>query len=107
MICDFLSLLLQAVGGTLAATAHTPSGSALGGHIMLAGIVFQVATFTFLYGLAAAFIFGLQRGKQSLAQEASEVLFSRDFKTFAAGVFVASLAVYVRCVYRIAELATG
>jgi hypothetical protein len=107
IICDFFSLLLQAIGGALAATSHTSSGSALGGHIMLAGIVFQVATFTFLYGLTAAFIFNLRRGMSTLTVEASEVLFSRDFKIFVAGVFVSSLAVYVRCVYRIAELANG
>jgi hypothetical protein len=105
--CDFFSLLLQAVGGALAATAHTPSGSALGGHIMLAGIVFQVATFTLLYCLTVAFILNVRRGKSTLADNAREVLFSRDFKVFVVGVFVASMAVYVRCVYRIAELATG
>ena len=107
MSCDLLSLVLQAVGGALAATANTPSASALGGRVMLAGIVFQVATFTFLYGLAGAFIFSLRRGTSTLTAEASEILFSKDFKIFAAGIFVASLAIYVRCVYRIAELATG
>jgi hypothetical protein len=107
MSCDLFSLVLQAVGGALAATANTPSGSALGGHIMLAGIVFQVATFTFLYCLAGAFIFNLRRGTSTLTADASAVLLSKDFKIFVSGVFVASLAVYVRCVYRIAELATG
>lgn len=107
MSCDLFSLVLQAVGGALAATATTPSGSDIGGHIMLAGIVFQVATFTFLYCLTGAFIFNLRRGMASLTPEAAAVLFSRDFKIFVAGVFVSSLAIYVRCVYRIAELATG
>lgn len=74
---------------------------------MLAGIVFQVATFTFLYCLTIAFIINLRRGMQSLTTEAKDVLYSRDFKIFATGVFVSSLAVYVRCLYRIAELATG
>ncbi|KAG0647624.1 Efflux pump [Hyphodiscus hymeniophilus] len=105
--CDILSLLLQAIGGATAATANTPSGSATGGHIMLAGIVFQVATFTFLYILTAMFIFKLRRGLPSLTAEASTVLFSRDLKIFATAIFVSSLAVYVRCVYRIAELAQG
>jgi len=105
--CDFLSLLLQAIGGATAATANTSSGSDLGGHIMLAGIVFQVATFTFLYCLTASFIFNLRRGMQSLTTEALDVLYSKDFKIFASGVFLSSLAIYVRCVYRIADLATG
>ena len=74
---------------------------------MLAGIVFQVATFSFLYCLTGTFIFNLRRNTASLTQESVEFLSSRDFRVFAAGIFVASLAVYVRCVYRIGELATG
>lgn len=74
---------------------------------MLAGIVFQVATFTFLYCLAGAFIFNLRRGMSTLSPEVREVLLGKDFKIFLGGIFAASLAIYVRCVYRIAELATG
>ena len=74
---------------------------------MLAGIVFQVATFTFLYILTASFIINLRRGPWSLSEEPRGMLFSREFKIFATGVFVSSLAIYIRCVYRIAELAAG
>jgi hypothetical protein len=105
--CDIFSLVLQAVGGGVAASANTPSGSDIGGHIMLAGIVFQVATFTFLYILTTIFILNLRGGKSTLTTEASTMLHSKDFKIFASGVFVSSLAIYIRCLYRIAELATG
>jgi len=105
--CDFLSLLLQAIGGGIAASANTPSGSAVGGRIMLSGIVFQVATFTFLYCLAVSFGLNLRRNMSTLSPEGAEVLRSRDFKTFAIGILVSSIAVYLRCVYRVGELATG
>jgi hypothetical protein len=105
--CDFISLLLQAIGGGVAASVHTDSGSAVGGRIMLSCIVFQVATFTLLYGLVASFIFNLRHNKSTLTQEGVETLRSRNFKIFATGIVVGSLAVYVRCVYRISELATG
>ena len=107
MSCDFTSLLLQAIGGGVAASAHGPKNSLLGAHVMLAGIVFQVATFTFLYILAGIFISKLMRGRETLTTEAAKILYGKDFKVFVVGVFVASLAVYIRCVYRIAELATG
>lgn len=105
MSCDFLSLLLQAIGGGVAASATTSSGSKLGGNIMLGGIVFQVATFTFLYGLMIVIVFNIKCHGSSMSAESVELLHSKDFKIFASGLFLASLAIYTRCVYRIAELA--
>jgi hypothetical protein len=107
MICDLLSLVLQAAGGGVAASATTDSGSAIGGRIMLAGIVFQVATFTILYGMTVAFILNVKRNKSTLTTEGVYVLTSKGFKVFAIGLLVSSAAIYVRCVYRISELATG
>lgn len=74
MSCDLLSLLLQAVGGALAAFSHTPSGSALGGNIMLAGIVFQVATFTFLYVLVIIFVINFRRNRTTVGIEAEMMI---------------------------------
>lgn len=74
---------------------------------MLAGIVFQVATFTFLYGLCVKFILNLKRNKATMTPEATAILHGKDFKIFALGMLVASIFIYIRCVYRIAELAEG
>lgn len=74
---------------------------------MLAGIVFQVATFTFLYVLIIMYIRNLLRNKATMTADASALLTGRDFKIFGYGMFVASAAIYIRCVYRIAELAEG
>jgi hypothetical protein len=104
---DIFSLVLQAIGGGVASSASTPAGADVGGHIMLAGIVFQVFTFTFLYVIIGLFILKLVRNKDTLTPDAASVLGGRDFKIFAVGMLVASLAIYVRCVYRIAELAGG
>jgi hypothetical protein len=107
MSCDLFSLVLQAIGGGMAASANDSTGAETGGRIMLAGIVFQVATFTFLYGLSAWFILNLMRNRSTLTSEAVAILHGRDFKIFAYGMLIASIAIYVRCVYRIAELAGG
>lgn len=105
--CDLLSLILQGAGGGTAASANTTKVSDDGGHIMLAGIVFQVATFTFLYTLLALFIRNLRNGRQTMTESQLSVLHSRDFKVFAWGIFIASVGIYLRCIYRIAELAGG
>jgi hypothetical protein len=60
ILCDLLSLVLQAAGGGIAAPANSPSSSGAGGNIMPAGIVFQVATFAALYILALVFIRNLR-----------------------------------------------
>jgi len=107
IVCDLISLLLQAAGGGVAAGANDDKTSAAGGHIMLAGIVFQVITFTTLYLLVACVAFKMYKNRANLKVEVLEMLRSRDFKIFAGGIFIASLAIYIRCVYRIAELAGG
>jgi len=105
--CDIFSLVLQAIGGGVASSANTDSGTTLGGNIMLAGIIFQVATFVILYIVIAIYILKLQRDRNSLTADAVALLQSKDFKIFASGMLVASLFIFVRCVYRIAELAEG
>jgi hypothetical protein len=105
--CDLLSLILQAAGGGTAASANTTKMTDAGGRIMLAGIVFQVATFTALYFLAALFVRNLRANAHLLTPSQSAVLHDRNFKVFAWGIFGASVVVYVRCIYRIAELAGG
>jgi hypothetical protein len=107
MLCDLFSLVLQAIGGGVASSANDSKTTSAGGNIMLAGIVFQVATFTFLYGLCVKFILNLKRNKATMTPEESTILHGKDFKIFALGMLVASIFIYIRCVYRIAELAEG
>ncbi|KAE9364298.1 RTA1 like protein [Stipitochalara longipes BDJ] len=105
--CDIISLILQAAGGGTAASANTTKMTDAGGRIMLAGIVFQVATFTALYILALLFVRSLRANKHLMTPSQVAVLHDKNFKVFAWGIFVASVAVYIRCIYRIAELAGG
>lgn len=107
ILCDFTSLLLQAAGGGIAASANTDKEQALGGHIMLAGIIFQVITSSILYVLITLFVLKLQRNKRFLSSGTHDLIQSRSFKIFCLGMLAASFFIYVRCVYRIAELAGG
>lgn len=64
-------------------------------NILLAGLAFQVFSFFLFIVVFAAFLW-----------RARSVI-SRNFKIFAAATFIATLAVYLRTVFRLAETAEG
>lgn len=107
IICDGISLLLQACGGGIAASASSVYLTNMGGRIMLAGIVFQVFTLTVLLGLGIDFILRLNKNRTLITPESMQVLSSVSFRYFLVGMAFAFIGIYTRCVYRIAELADG
>ena len=108
IFCDFLSLLLQAIGGGTAASAgdNNPTRD-IGTDIMLAGIVWQVATLIVFAWFVVEYVIRLSRSWGQVPEEAKLVAGKRSFQLFSGGITIAFLAVFVRCVYRIAEIAKG
>lgn len=99
--CDLISLSLQGAGGGLAATATTNQGSAIGSNVMMAGIVWQVATLLVFGALSVLFFFRVKNTpKYQLSAEAQKVWESRQFWFFCAGIVVAFVTTFARCVYR-------
>ncbi|RDW76039.1 hypothetical protein BP5796_06860 [Coleophoma crateriformis] len=83
--CDFISLLLQAVGGAIASTANTSSSSLAGKNIMLAGLIFQVASLG-LFGLCCAeFAWRVRSSKQGRNELYTDLTRSTLFKCFLCG----------------------
>lgn len=81
IICDIISLVLQAVGGALAASSA--ADEKLGEHIMLAGLSFQVfslAIFCLLGGIVAMRVHGIPKASRNA--EFASVVCRRRFKTF-------------------------
>ena len=106
--CDILSLILQGAGGGIAATSDDDrSLQQVGNDLMMAGISFQVVTLFAFAVLAAIYCFRLARSTTPLSPSAESVKRSTGFKLFAAGFLVAFLVIFIRCVYRIAEMAGG
>lgn len=135
--CDIISLILQGVGGSLAAVAAaTGNDPSLGTHIMIAGVSFQLLSMTifmFLLGdmVVRAFfraspnVLFLMRNLlhmmlntgtgQALKLECEPYYNPRylhvralPFFNFAPLVMlVATLFIYIRCAYRVAELSQG
>lgn len=99
--CDLISLSLQGAGGGLAATAKTNHGSAVGSHVMMAGIVWQVATLTVFGALSVLFFLRVRSTpKYQLSAEAQKVWDSRRFWFFYVGIVVSFVTTFARCVYR-------
>ncbi|RFU74922.1 rta1 domain [Trichoderma arundinaceum] len=96
--CDIISLVVQAVGGALAAKATVEIGgnSATGTHIMVAGIAFQLFTMSIFALLVLDFL-----------RRASGLAITRQMKLVLVALFVVFLMIYVRSIYRTIELAEG
>ncbi|KZT64812.1 RTA1-domain-containing protein [Daedalea quercina L-15889] len=108
--CDIVSLVVQAVGGGIAATAVNQYESpANGGHIMLAGIAFQMASITVYMLLAAEFVFRFMydRPARDIVHASGRHHFNRNTKLMLLGLTFSSLCIYIRSVYRTVELAEG
>ncbi|KAF7519842.1 hypothetical protein PCG10_009741 [Penicillium crustosum] len=106
--CDVISLILQGAGGGLAAAAKTSKTSDMGSNVMLAGIVWQVVTLTVFGVMSGHFLLRIKNApKDGLTAEAHKVWNSRNFWVFFWGIFASFMTTYIRCVYRIAEMAGG
>ncbi|RSL66657.1 hypothetical protein CEP53_003302 [Fusarium sp. AF-6] len=107
---DIISLVLQATGGGIAATAGSDKDMLeLGNNVMMAGIAFQVVTLSVFAILSVLFLVKriAAHPVDPLSGTASEAWRSMRFRLFLFGLITAFTAIYIRCVYRIAEMRGG
>lgn len=108
--CDFVSLLLQAIGGAIAATADTPDVADKGVNIMIAGLVFQVASLILFLILWGEFALRARAAPaDKIEQRFSDVRSSFRFKALisCAGLWSATILIFIRSIYRVIELHAG
>lgn len=79
----------------------------LGTNLMIAGIVFQVATLLVFAGLVIDYVISTRRNWDAVSEHAKTIGASKQFKRFSWALLVAFAGVFLRSVYRIAELAPG
>ena len=119
--CDFGSIVLQAVGGGVASAAGskgqdrqlTDAGNAL----IVAGIAFQVATMGVCALLMVDYFRRFLRAKKHSSptgsygseweKNSSEPKVRRNFRIFCFAIAVASVTIWIRCIYRLPEMAGG
>ncbi|KAI9844846.1 MAG: hypothetical protein M1837_005264 [Sclerophora amabilis] len=103
---DFFSLLLQAVGGGIASSADTQSLSDIGVNVMLAGLSFQVFSLAVFIAMAGEFAWRAYKADH-FDPLATELRRSKTFKLFLLNLAIATIALFVRSAFRVAELSQG
>lgn len=99
--CDVFSLVIQAVGGGMAATATAavpPKDTKVGTNIMVAGIVFQMASTTAFVALFCVFLRRVRQEHNTLGHRIVALVWTSAFSV---------LLIYIRSIYRTIELAQG
>ncbi|EMD42086.1 hypothetical protein CERSUDRAFT_110633 [Gelatoporia subvermispora B] len=104
---DFTCLLVQAVGGGLAATANTNSGANLGGNIMLAGIIIQMIFLTIFAACAGEFLWRYSRDRPYRRVQGQRREMDSKLRMLVNGLTASTVFLFIRAVYRTAELADG
>ncbi|KAL3426468.1 rta1 domain-containing protein [Phlyctema vagabunda] len=101
VICDLISLIVQAVGGSIASReSNKMNGNTKPGtNIMVAGIVFQMASMSAFVGVLIDYMI---RCNRTLGNNLS----TTQFRVIMAMIF-SVIAVYIRSVYRTVELLQG
>ncbi|KAL1835440.1 hypothetical protein VTJ49DRAFT_6706 [Mycothermus thermophilus] len=108
---DVSCLLLQAIGGALAASAALTNLRMVqhGNRCIIAGIVLQVVVLGFFGTTAGDYFVRLKKWIKSdqADPEAVELWKSKKFRMFVYAVAGAYSGILIRCIYRIAEMAGG
>ncbi|RAO64523.1 uncharacterized protein BHQ10_000535 [Talaromyces amestolkiae] len=104
---DFIALLLQAAGGGIAASA-SGSTQQTGINIMIAGVSWQVFSLAVFAALCMDFALRVRRTQSvDLNPQYDALRISRSFKIFLWSLGIATLTIFVRSVFRCAELSGG
>lgn len=114
--CDFGSIVLQAIGGGIAASAGDrvtdPKLLDAGNGMIVAGIAFQVATMGVCGLLMIDYYIRFQRAKKTKSQSHAESDYeknrtlpktTRNFRIFCFAIALAFITIFIRCIYRLVE----
>ncbi|CAG8247719.1 unnamed protein product [Penicillium salamii] len=102
--CDLISLILQAAGGAVTSIADEQSLRDTGVNIMIAGLVFQVASIVIFCVLVIEYGIRAARGRRVHCEKRRA-----DWKkrSFLIGLAIAVLTILIRSSFRVAELQGG
>ncbi|KAJ3014403.1 hypothetical protein HKX48_005181 [Thoreauomyces humboldtii] len=113
--CDLVSLVLQSIGGAIASLATDQQSIDLGVHIMMAGLVSQVVSMALFLGLWGEFAWNTyasaRRGSTNKVSNEKDrwatLRKSTEFTRFQISLAAATVCIFVRCIFRVSELAGG
>ncbi|KAJ6032636.1 RTA1-domain-containing protein [Penicillium herquei] len=111
VLCDLVSLILQAAGGAITSIADSDQQdlAQTGVNIMIAGLSSQVASLVLFIALCLQYAWSVHKNPDSLNKSSvmRELRNSFRWKAFLAGLVLATIVIFVRSVFRVAELRGG
>ncbi|CAL1716643.1 unnamed protein product [Somion occarium] len=118
LTCDIISLIVQAAGGGLAASANDDAGSNLGANIMLGGIIFQLVSLIIFVTLASEYLlryihdrpflrFAQKNASDTEVYKNGRSEWDTRIKVLVGGLTFICLCIFIRSIYRTIELADG
>ncbi|KIX01232.1 uncharacterized protein Z518_08957 [Rhinocladiella mackenziei CBS 650.93] len=105
--CDFISLVLQAGGGALTSLDISSSLNQTGIDIMIAGLASQVASMTAFCCICIQIIFTIHTRPGIVNRNSTGLRKNVRFRLFLIAVGIATIAILIRCSFRVAELSEG
>lgn len=110
--CDVVCLILQAAGGAITSVADDDQRSLrdTGVNIMIAGLAAQVASLAAFMGLCADYMWRLRRasrGGDRMTLGRDRVRDTLTWKCFLWGLAIATIGIFIRSIFRVAELQGG
>lgn len=119
MTCDFVALLMQAAGGAMASsnnnddsvsdsTNKPPTDSQMGVNIMVAGVGWQVASLGIFAILCGEYAHRVHKEHEvSMNPKFDNMRNTKKFRLFLYALGLATLTIFVRSIFRCAELSGG
>ncbi|MCJ1247808.1 hypothetical protein MMC30_005023 [Trapelia coarctata] len=107
IICDFVALCLQGGGGGIASAANDHATTQTGINIMIAGLGWQVASIFLFMLCCGEFAWRVYQSQEEIDSGSQTLRRTWRFKIFLAALGVATLAVFIRSCFRVAELSQG
>ncbi|KAJ7122212.1 RTA1 like protein-domain-containing protein [Mycena epipterygia] len=114
LCCDVISLVVQGIGGGMAAGAvNRRMNPAKGGHVMLGGIVFQTLTITAYVICAGEFLLRYLKNRPIASRAAASPPPSKvprltpRMKLLVGALVFNTTCLFIRAVYRVIELSDG
>jgi len=107
--CDIFSIVLQGAGGGIASAADDNQRSLLdaGNNLMIAGLAWQVFTLVLFGALSVEYFIRVRTHRNELNPTTFELRRTKRFRLFIGALVLAYVAILIRCVYRVAEMAGG
>ncbi|KAF8161965.1 RTA1 like protein-domain-containing protein [Mycena galopus ATCC 62051] len=105
--CDLIALVVQGVGGGMAASASDLAGANKGANVMLGGIGFQFAVIIIFSILALDFTQRYIRDRPVRKSGSPRGVFVPRLKIMLAALGFSTTVLFIRSVYRLIELAGG